>query len=137
MKKMLCAIIALCAATVFAALPPKTGFTEYTVKRGDTLSGIAARSGTTVKALMAENKKIIKKANKIFAGQVIYVPATAPAIEKPNTVGRTYLVTVYDVAPAPAPAAAPEPAPATAPEPAQAPAPEPAPAPAPAAAPAA
>ena len=41
----------------------------YTVKSGDTLSGIAAKYGTTVARLQTKNG--IKDANKIYVGQVI------------------------------------------------------------------
>ena len=40
----------------------------YTVRKGDTLTAIAKRYGTTVKALMAKNPQI-KNANKIVAGK--------------------------------------------------------------------
>lgn len=47
-----------------------TGTTKtYTVKSGDTLSGIAAKYGTTVAKLQSKNG--IKDANKIYVGQVI------------------------------------------------------------------
>ena len=45
---------------------------EYTVKKGDTLSGIAKRNGTTVAAILALNPKI-KDPNKIYVGQKIRV----------------------------------------------------------------
>ncbi|MED2944249.1 LysM domain-containing protein [Bacillus swezeyi] len=41
--------------------------TTYTVKKGDTLSGIAQKYGTTVKALQRLNN--IKDPNKIYVGQ--------------------------------------------------------------------
>lgn len=40
----------------------------YTVRKGDTLTSIAKRYGTTVKALLAKNPQI-KNANKIVAGK--------------------------------------------------------------------
>ena len=46
---------------------------KYTVKKGDTLSGIAARFGTSVSALVSAND--IKNPNIINAGQVIQIPA--------------------------------------------------------------
>lgn len=46
----------------------------YKVKSGDTLSQIAKRMGTTLKALMAANPNI-KDANKIKVGQSIKTPA--------------------------------------------------------------
>jgi len=45
----------------------------YKVKSGDTLSQIAKRMGTTIKALMAANPNI-KDANKIRVGQTIKTP---------------------------------------------------------------
>lgn len=56
----------------------------YTVKAGDTLSGIAAKYGTTYQAIAAYNG--IKNPNLIFVGQKIKIPAgnagaqTAPKI---------------------------------------------------------
>ena len=44
----------------------------YTIKRGDTLSVLAARFGTTVARLMALNPHI-KNANLIYAGDTIRV----------------------------------------------------------------
>ncbi len=46
--------------------------TTYTVKAGDTLSGIAARNGTSVSALMQTNG--IRNANRIYAGQKLRLP---------------------------------------------------------------
>lgn len=43
---------------------------EYTIKKGDTLTAIAKRNGTTVKALLAKNPQI-KNADKIFVGKKI------------------------------------------------------------------
>lgn len=44
----------------------------YTVKKGDTLSGIAARFGTTVQKLVNANK--IKNPSLIHVGQVLTIP---------------------------------------------------------------
>lgn len=46
--------------------------TTYKVKKGDTLSGIAAKYGTTVKALMKLNK--ITDPSKLHVGQVLKLP---------------------------------------------------------------
>lgn len=44
----------------------------YTVKSGDTLTGIAAKFDTTVEALVASNG--IKNKNVIYVGQVVKIP---------------------------------------------------------------
>ena len=52
----------------------------YTVKSGDTLSGIAAKYGTTTKAL--QNLNGITNANLIYAGQKLIVSGKAKAKKK-------------------------------------------------------
>lgn len=53
--------------------PTEITFADYTVKKGDTLSGIAKKYNTTVEAIMRANPQI-KDANKIYVGQVIQIP---------------------------------------------------------------
>ena len=53
-----------------SAAPASTG-TTYTVKSGDTLSGIAARYGTTYQALAAKNG--LSNPNLIYPGQVLHI----------------------------------------------------------------
>ncbi|MCY8590150.1 GH25 family lysozyme [Bacillus haynesii] len=55
--------------------PVKTE-TVYTVKKGDTLSGIAQKYKTTVKALQSLNN--IKDANKIYIGQKLKIGGSSP-----------------------------------------------------------
>jgi LysM repeat protein len=55
-----------------ATIDPGNG-TTYTVKKGDTLSAIAKRYGTTVDALLKANPNI-KNPNLIKVGQVIVIP---------------------------------------------------------------
>lgn len=62
-------------------IDPGTG-TQYTVKKGDTLSAIAKRYGTTVEALLKANPQI-KNANLIKVGEVINIPGKAE--EEPVT----------------------------------------------------
>ena len=53
----------------------------YTVQPGDTLSGIAAKFGISWHKLYAKNKKVIgSNPNRIFAGQVLKLPAGAAAV---------------------------------------------------------
>ncbi|MEG0496821.1 MAG: LysM peptidoglycan-binding domain-containing protein [Carnobacterium sp.] len=56
----------------FAAKPEASTNKTYTVKPGDTLSGIASKNGTTVEALQSLNG--IKNANVINVGQVLKFP---------------------------------------------------------------
>lgn len=51
---------------------------SYTVKKGDTLSGIGANYGVSWKRIYAENKSTIgSNANKIYPGQVFKIPKYA------------------------------------------------------------
>lgn len=52
---------------------------NYTIKSGDTLSGIAKKFGTTVSAIAAANKTIIKNVNVIHTGDVITIPGATPS----------------------------------------------------------
>ena len=54
-------------------LSPKAGYFVYCIKRGDTLTRIAKRYGTTVEAIKAANSTICN-VNDITAGYYIYVP---------------------------------------------------------------
>lgn len=48
-------------------------YIDYKIKRGDTLSGIAKRYGTTVSKLMKANP-YIKNKNRIYAGKYLQIP---------------------------------------------------------------
>lgn len=48
----------------------------YKIKKGDTLSGIAKKYGTSVSALMSANKSI-KNANLIYAGRTLNIPGSS------------------------------------------------------------
>ena len=54
-----------------AAAPIQSAGTTYTVQSGDTLSGIAAKFGTTYQAIAAKNG--ISNPNLIYPGQVLHI----------------------------------------------------------------
>ncbi len=69
-------------ATVAPAPPAVQTGTAYTVRRGDTLSHIAVRTGTTVSALIAANR--LPSNGFIRAGQTLSLPgSTAPTVTAP------------------------------------------------------
>lgn len=57
-----------------SAPAPSAGSTTYTVASGDTLSSIAKRFGTTIKAILAANG--LSDANRILAGRTLSIPGT-------------------------------------------------------------
>lgn len=69
---------------------PVTGGATYTVVRGDTLSNIAVRFGTSVAELLRLNPSITN-ASRIFVGQVIYLPGAG------GTYGRSVTLSSYSV----------------------------------------
>ena len=71
------------------------GVTVYTVKKGDTLSQIASKYGTTYQAIAAYNG--IKNPNAIRVGQKIKIPAsTAPAALKKGDRVKVLNAVTYD-----------------------------------------
>lgn len=71
------------------------GVTVYTVKKGDTLSQIAAKYGTAYQAIAAYNG--IKNPNAIRVGQKIKIPAsTAPAALKKGDRVKVLNAVTYD-----------------------------------------
>lgn len=85
-----------------AAVTPDAGADTYTVKSGDTLTTIAKKHGTTVKALQAANNLTT---TKIKVGQKLKLPARAEAVPAPAP-----MATEPTPAPAPLPMTAPAPA---------------------------
>lgn len=72
-----------------APAPAPSGGGTYTVKSGDTLSGIAAQFSTSWQNLQAING--LPDANKIYPGQVLKVPGGSPA-PAPAPAAQTYTV---------------------------------------------
>lgn len=65
---------------------PDNPTTDYIVKSGDTLSGIAQKASVSLKALLSANPQIANP-NLIYAGQVIHLPSsTAPALSVPKKI---------------------------------------------------
>lgn len=54
--------------------PSEPSYISYKIKKGDTLSKIAKKYGTTVKAIQAANPDKIKNVNLIIAGDTIKIP---------------------------------------------------------------
>ncbi len=57
----------------------------YRIRWGDTLSGIAARNGTSVGALMRANPQV-KNANLIYAGRTLNIPGGRDEFVRPSHV---------------------------------------------------
>ncbi len=81
--------------------------TTHTVKRGETLSDIAAKHGTSVQALLKANNLTLKQANRIYAGKKLIIPgkggkAGSTASSSSSKSSSTYVVrngdTVSDIA---------------------------------------
>jgi LysM repeat protein len=52
--------------------PPPTGWVQYTVEAGDSISALAEATGTTIADLV--NGNCLSDENTLFTGQVIYLP---------------------------------------------------------------
>ena len=79
MRPISTALILLAIVMATAAVPvsaQQQGF-FYTVRGGDTLSGIAAANGLTTQQLAQANN--ISNSNRLFAGQVLFIPVTVVA----------------------------------------------------------
>ena len=82
---------ALLGAVLTAGLTGGAGAGSYRVKAGDTLSGIAVRTGVSVTALRAANPRL-KSSDAVQAGWVLTVPtSSAPSTAAPVKAG-TYTV---------------------------------------------
>ncbi|MEZ0447810.1 LysM peptidoglycan-binding domain-containing protein [Cellulomonas sp. ICMP 17802] len=91
------ATLALAAVAVTATGGAAQADDAYTVRGGDTVSHIAARSGTTVAAITRANA--LADASRIRIGQVLTIPtgsSAAPAPAAPAPVAATYTVAAGD-----------------------------------------
>ncbi|PSR21091.1 MAG: peptidoglycan-binding protein [Sulfobacillus benefaciens] len=61
---------------------------SYTVQKGDTLSGIAAKYGVSLSALEAANPQITNP-NQIYPGETIHVPKQGSSVTSTATVSRS------------------------------------------------
>ena len=64
------------------SVTPPSGATTYTVQRGDTLSEIAARFGTTVNELVRLNN--IADRDRIYPGQVLIIRENGGSVTPPS-----------------------------------------------------
>jgi len=92
------ATLVLTAAAVAVAGPAHAD-TQYTVQRGDTVSHIAARTGTTVARIAQANG--LPDASRIRAGQVLTIPTSTPpaaavAAPAPAAVAASHTVAAGD-----------------------------------------
>ena len=69
----------------------------YTVRRGDTLSGLALRFRTSVSSLRANNT--IRRGNRIYIGQVLQLPKgkSKPSIRYANYAPKNYTLVSYRI----------------------------------------
>ena len=69
----------------------------YTVRRGDTLSGLALRFRTSVRSLRANNN--IRRGNRIYIGQVLQLPKgkSKPSIRYANYAPKNYTLVSYRI----------------------------------------
>ena len=86
MKKVRLAIIVLTLLALLGtqaawAAPTAKKWCKHVVRRGETLSGIAYKYGTTTKALVRANK--IPNRRLIYPRQVLWVPCTPQPEPKP------------------------------------------------------
>ena len=75
MRRRLPALAILTLIALVIAASASAG--SYTIRRGDTLGGVARRLGVSVDALARANG--IKNPDRIQAGRVLQVPAKTPA----------------------------------------------------------
>jgi LysM repeat protein len=72
--------VAAAAPAVAEAPPATTESVVYVLRRGDNLTNISARYATTIPAIQAANG--LTNANRIFVGQSLVIPGSAPAAEE-------------------------------------------------------
>ncbi len=94
-----------------ATPPAGSELTRYTIVRGDTMSGIAARFGVSTRSLLSANG--LGWSSIIYPGRSVVIPGR-PVAQQPQTDGAIDITPVVDVSPiSPPPAPTPPPAPAT------------------------
>ncbi len=70
---------------------------SYTIQYGDTLSGIASKTGKSIQELMRLNPSITDP-NKIYAGRTLSLGTSAPVIPTPTPASTTQKQTIAQVA---------------------------------------
>ena len=67
----------------------------HTVKKGETLTSIAQKYGTTVSALHKANSRLIKNVNKITVGWVLKLPTNGS--KDYETIGKAFETALNDI----------------------------------------
>lgn len=70
---------------------------SYTIQYGDTLSGIASKTGKSIQELMRLNPSITDP-NKIYAGRTLSLGTSAPVVPTPTPTPTTQKQTIAQVA---------------------------------------
>lgn len=65
--------VATPSSTTSTSSEPEKKYEDYTIQYGDTLSGLAAKFGTTIEKIMEANPYITNK-NRIYAGKTLQIP---------------------------------------------------------------
>ena len=65
--------VATPSPTTSTSSEPEKKYEDYTIQYGDTLSGLAAKFGTTIEKIMEANPYITNK-NRIYAGKTLQIP---------------------------------------------------------------
>jgi len=90
-------VVVVILATVFASSGSASASSNcasyITIQWGDTLSGIAAKCGTTIAAIQSANPGL---GNWVYAGQVLYIPSWYSQPVNQPSYGGTYVVQTGD-----------------------------------------
>lgn len=72
-------------------------YTKHTVKKGESLSVIAKKYGTTVAAIQSANKDKITNVNVIRVGWTLYIPVSEPSEKDYKAIGKQLETALRDI----------------------------------------